>query len=160
MSRIAFVEAYERMRAIARSIGDRGQTLTPTEVVHEAWIRLEDRATWTSEAHFRALAAKAMRAVVVDRLRARSTDKRGGGWRPVPITGVPGGSIPVELLDLCSALDRLDGIDPRLGRVAELKLFGGLEMSDIASILEVSERTVKRDWRCARAWLATELSPS
>jgi RNA polymerase sigma factor (TIGR02999 family) len=136
-----------------------GHTLQPTALVHEAYLRLigQTRIDWRDRAHFFGLAATMMRRVLVDHARARLAAKR----RPEePLAELAEPSIsarPVEILDLDRALDRLAGRFPRQARVVELRYFAGLELDEIAAALGISDRTVKRDWRFARAFLLAEL---
>jgi RNA polymerase sigma factor (TIGR02999 family) len=137
-------------------------TLQTTDLVHEAYLRLIDqrRVDWRDRGHFLALAATMMRRVLVDRARARRAGKRGAGGTPVTLTdAVAAGLDPaMEVLDVDRAVERLAADYPRPARVVELRFFGGLELSEIGAVLDVAERTVKRDWAFARAWLARELA--
>lgn len=136
-------------------------TLQTTALVHEAFIRLagQRRVTWHDRGHFLALAATVMRRVLVDRARARRAAKRGSGVTAGVLTdAVAAGVDPAtEILDVDRALERLGASFPRQTRVVELRFFGGLEIEEIAAVLEVTERTVNRDWAFARSWLAREL---
>lgn len=152
---------YTELRRIAASRlrGERaGQTLQPTVLVHEAWMRLADqRAGWQNRSHFFALAAQAMRRIVVDRARRRIAAKRGGHAEQVPLDDVAyalASPLPDDrLLLLDAALDRLAALDPRQARVVELRYFAGLSVIETAEALDVSPATVKREWAAARAWL-------
>jgi RNA polymerase sigma factor (TIGR02999 family) len=139
----------------------RGMTLQTTALVHEAYLRLvgQRRLEFRDRGHFLALAATMMRRVLVDRARARAAGKRGGGAEQVTLTGVEAAGLDpaVELLDVDRALERLAAAYERPARVVELRFFGGLEFEEIAAVLEISDRTAKRDWAFARAWLAREL---
>lgn len=141
-----------------------GGTLQATDLVHEAYLRLVDQrqVEWRDRGHFLALAAMMMRRVLVDRARARKARKRGSGEATIALTDVAAAGVDpaVEILDVDRALDRLSAAYPRQARVVELRFFGGLELVEIGAVVEVTERTVKRDWAFARAWLARELSPS
>jgi RNA polymerase sigma factor (TIGR02999 family) len=155
---------YRELHAMARHrlAHERpGVTLQTTALVHEAYLRLvgQTRIDYRDRGHFLALAATMMRRVLVDRARARDAGKRGGGVEPVTLTGVDAAGLDpvVELLDVDRALDRLAEDYPRPARVVELRFFGGLEFEEIAAALGISERTAKRDWAFARAWLAREL---
>ncbi len=154
---------YDELKKIAAAHlrGERrGQTLDATGLVHEAFLRLvpQTHLDWRDRAHFFGLASTCMRRVLVDRARARAAVKRDPeGYR---LTDAPGLSTPEELLDLDRALARLAGEHPRLARVVEMRYFAGLELAEIAECLEVSERTLKRDWSFARAWLLRELEGS
>ncbi len=152
---------YTELRRIAaqRLRAERpGQTLQPTVLVHEAWMRLADqRAGWQNRSHFFAIAAQAMRRIVVDRARRRTAAKRGGHAEPVPLDEVAhllASPLPDDrLLLLDAALDRLAALDARQARVVELRYFAGLSVVDTAEALDVSPTTVKREWAVARAWL-------
>jgi RNA polymerase sigma factor (TIGR02999 family) len=137
-----------------------GHTLQPTALVHEAYLRLigQTRIAWRDRAHFFGLAATMMRRVLVDHARARLAAKR---RRDEPSPALPEPAVaepPVEILDLDRALDRLAERFPRHARVVEMRYFAGLEIDEIAAALEISDRTVKRDWRFARAFLLAELA--
>jgi len=138
-----------------------GHTLSPTALVHEAYIRLVDqtRVQWQDRAHFFAVASLAMRRVLVDHARRHRAARRGGGVRPLALDEV---EIPIQeraevLVALDEALDRLVRLDERLARVVELRFFGGLTEPEAAEVLGVVERTVRRDWVKARAWLLREM---
>ena len=141
-----------------------GHTLQPTDLVHEAYLRLAGgpSAHPGDRAHFLAIAARAMRHLLVDHARRRRAAKRGGGASPVRITNEQVGvdlSFD-ELLALDDALDRLGALDPRLRQVVECRFFGGLTEPETAEALGVTTRTVQRDWARARAWLYGELYPT
>jgi RNA polymerase sigma factor (TIGR02999 family) len=156
---------YAELRSLAeRQLRreDAGHTLSPTALVHEAYLRLVDqtRVQWQDRAHFFATAAQAMRRVLVDHARRRRALRRGGGVRPLALDEV---EIPLEeraeaLVALDDALRELESVDPRLGRVVELRFFGGLTETETAEVLGVTDRTVRRDWVKARAWLLRELA--
>ena len=136
-------------------------TLQPTALVHEAYLKMLGRAAihFRNRAHFFAVAAKVMRQVLVDYARARLTDKRGGG---VDIVHLEEALIfekgqPQEILDLSEALEKLEVQDLRAYQVIELRVFGGLTVEETAEALDVSPRTVKREWNLGRAWLLGEL---
>ncbi|HEY3243125.1 MAG TPA: sigma-70 family RNA polymerase sigma factor [Phycisphaerae bacterium] len=157
---------YDELRAVAASLlaGERaGHTLQPTALVHEAYLRLvgETRSNWQGRAHFLAVAANAMRRILVNHARDRRAAKRGGGeWHKVSLTAVdtPAPEQEVDLVALDDALQRLEKMDERLCRVVELRFFGGLTVPETAQVLAVSDRTVELDWRMARSWLFKELS--
>jgi RNA polymerase sigma-70 factor (ECF subfamily) len=140
-----------------------GHTLCTTALVHEAWLELSrlDRITWRNRHHYLALAAQAMRRVLVDHAVARRAQKRGGG-QPVesleqdPLLMVAGRE--GELLDLDDALRRLAALDERQGRVVECRFFGGMSVEETAAALGISPATVKREWSLARAWLNRDLA--
>jgi RNA polymerase sigma-70 factor (ECF subfamily) len=156
-------KVYAELRALARRFmtGERrDHTLQPTELVHEVYLRLvgQTEVEWKSRAHFYAIAAQAMRRTLVDHARARKRMKRGAGNVPlddgISIAGQP----PIDLLELDEALTELAKADPRKAKVVDFVLFGGLTAEETAAILQVSSRTVWRDWRYARAWLLQRLS--
>jgi RNA polymerase sigma factor (TIGR02999 family) len=155
---------YTELRALAaqqlRKEGP-GHTLEPTGLVHEAFLRLAGRGTVhvAARAQFFAVAAQAMRRVLVDHARRRRAEKRGGGQARLSITAAAGllDCPRVDLAELDDALARLEGLDTRQARIVELKFFAGLPVDEIAVALEVSPATVHRDWRMARAWLRNEL---
>lgn len=160
---------YEDLRRLARSFLSReraGHSLSPTELVHEAYQRLVEqvRVDLTGRAHFLALAAQAMRRLLVDHARHRSRTKRGGDWQRVtldPGLGAAEAAENVELeevLALDGALTKLESVDPREARIVELRYFAGMEVAEIATALGISKRTVDRDWLHARSWLKRELS--
>lgn len=156
---VPLVYAELRRIAASRLRGERaGHTLQPTVLVHEAWMRLADqRAGWQNRSHFFAIAAQAMRRIVVDRARRRTAAKRGGHAEQVPLDEVAhalASPLPDDrLLLLDAALDRLATLDARQARVVELRYFAGLSVVDTAEALDVSTATVKREWAAARAWL-------
>jgi RNA polymerase sigma factor (TIGR02999 family) len=158
-------EVYQELRRAARVrlANERaGHSLQPTDLVHEAFMRLEGYGSiaWKDRAHFFAVAARVMRRVLVDRARKRGAIKRGGAERTVTLTEprAPARSVDVDVLALNQALSRLAERDPRQCEVAELRYFGGLSQEEIAEVLGISVPTVKRDWRVARLWLRRELS--
>lgn len=155
---------YDELRRIAHQRLDRhrpGQTINTTALVHEAYIRLVDRpdAQWNDRAHFFATASRAMRFILVDYVRRRTADKRGGAEADLPLDGLElaADTQPVALLALDEALGRLNQMSERLGRLVELKFFGGLSFVDIAEVTGQNEKTVRRDWAKARLWLNREL---
>ena len=138
-----------------------GHTLQPTALVHEAYLKLvgEERAVCESRGHFLALAALAMRRVLCRHAERRAALKRGGDRARVELTDAALAlELPsVDVLGVDRALTRLEGVDPRAAKVVELRFFGGLSVEDAAAALEISPRTVEREWRVARAWLRREL---
>ncbi len=140
-----------------------GHTLPATALVHEAYLRLVDdsRVSWQGRSHFFAVSARVMRRLLIDHARGRGRQRRGGGWRRVTLAQslAPAGREldREQLLALDQALRQLDDLDARQARIVELRFFGGLTNAEIATVLEISERTVDRDWRFARAWLRQEL---
>ncbi len=154
---------YEALRRVAhRAVtARRGQRiLDPTDLVHECYIKLarNRRAGQISRPEFLALAAKAIRTVLVDRARELGSLKRGGAMRRVTLDGSTlMESEPVDLIGLEAALAKLAALDARMAQVVELRFFGGLEVREVAEALGVSSRTVDSDWSLARAWLHREL---
>ncbi len=156
---------YDELRAIARSKlrHERlGHTLNTTGLVHEAYLKLIqlDRVQWQSRAHFLAIAAQAMRNILVSHARSRKRLKRGGG---APHTSLEeAADLPVEeadrILALDAALDRLATLNPRHARVVECRFFGGMTIEETAAVLDVSPGTAKRDWSLVRLWLGRELA--
>ena len=136
-------------------------TLAPTALVNELYLRLVDqrRTSWQNRAHFFGLAAQLMRRILVDHARARSAEKRGGGVARISLEEVqdgdalPADSGVADVLAIDDALERLASIDPDQARIVELRFFGGLNVDEIAAVVGRSPRTVKREWRLARAWL-------
>jgi len=135
-------------------------TLTPTALVHEAYLRLVDQENmgWQSRAHFYAIAARVMRRVLIDHARRRLAGKRGGGQQMVTLhEDAAAVTTPENLLELDRALDRLDQLSPRQRQVVEMRFFGGMTHEETAAVLDVSVPTVRRDWRMAQAWLKREI---
>ena len=147
-------------RYLARERVD--HTLQPTALVHEAWIRLIDQTEleWQGRAHFLGIAAQAMRRILVDHARGRAREKRAAPGRRIEmeLQEITAGGQPVDVLGLDRALEELRGLSERQAKVVELRVFGALEESEIACALGISERTVQREWRFARAWLAEALA--
>lgn len=149
-------------RELARRRSDGG--LRTTGLLHEAYLKLVDHARLDVEgrAHFLAVAATAMRHILIDHARAQRTLKRGGGWRRISLDEPPasGDGRFDQLIDLDAALARLERFDERLGRVVECRFFGGMTVEETATALEVSPRTVDRAWQKAKAWLYREMYAS
>lgn len=158
---------YEELRRIAhRQLrGERpGHTLCTTDLVHEAYVKLADqtRAQFASRAHFLAVAAQAMRRILVAYARKVGAEKRGGKWRRLDLDQV---DIPIEeraeaLVVLDGALDRLTALNPRLAQIVECRFFGGMTEEETATALGVTDRTVRRDWVKAKGWLLSDLESS
>jgi RNA polymerase sigma-70 factor, ECF subfamily len=156
---------YDELRTLAAR-QFRGQpanhTLQPTVLVHEAFLRLVGQSdkSFSDRKHFFAVAATAMRQILVNHARAKNADKRGGGERPVllndEIVGSDGHNL--DVLDLNEAMEKLAAIDPRKFRVVELRFFAGLTVPEVADVLDVSVTTIESEWRAARAWLGVELT--
>jgi RNA polymerase sigma factor (TIGR02999 family) len=159
-------EAYDELRRVAGRLMSRERpdhTLAATALVNEAWLKLAGSGQMpvvADRAHFFALAARAMRHILVNHAQAKKADKRGGGAAHLTLAeaeGLAGHDNPANVLAVDQALKQLASADPRAAEVAELKVFGGLENAEIAQLLGVSEPTVKRDWVFARAHLAQSL---
>jgi RNA polymerase sigma factor (TIGR02999 family) len=138
-----------------------GHTLQPTALVHEAYLRLVEQkgGNWQDRAHFFAVAARTMRHLLVDHARARKADKRGGGMQQVELENATLFAADAEgIVALDEALTRLKEMDACQAKVVELRFFGGLNNQEIAEVLGISERTVRREWCMAKAWLFSELS--
>jgi RNA polymerase sigma-70 factor, ECF subfamily len=159
-----FSVTYEELRRLASTVrrGDPAATLSPTALVNEAWLKLaaSPRFTTTSRLHFKRIAARAMRQLLVEAARRRKAGKRGGG-DAILISFSESLEEPAssesQLLALDQALEELARLNPRQALVVESRFFGGLDIPETASLLEVSEATILRDWRAAKAWLAHEL---
>jgi RNA polymerase sigma-70 factor, ECF subfamily len=158
-------QVYAELRRLAAGYmrAERGHhTLQPTALVNEAYVRLvqQSQIPWQSRAHFFATASQLMRHILVDHARARQAGKRGGVQRQVTLTEaiLQSRNRTIDVLILHEALEHLAQFDPRQARIAELHFFGGLNFEEIAAVLDLSERTVKRGWSMARAWLKGELS--
>ena len=166
---------YAELRRIARVQLRRespGQTIQPTALVHEVYLRFVDqqRAGWQNRAQFFAVAAQLMRRVIVDHARARQAEKRGGSAVHVALQEAhEGGARPpdagaeaahaADMLAIDAALDRLTAIDADQARIIELRFFAGMTIEETAHVLKRSPRTIKREWRLAKAWLYRELGP-
>ena len=161
-----FTLAYEELRRLASAIrrGEQSHTLTPTALVNEAWLKLSATPALgrLSQLEFKRVAARAMRQVLIEAARRRRAEKRGGGAGLVTFDESlnPGPTTSDELLDLHDALEALAQVNPRQAALVESRFFGGLETAEISELLGISEATVLRDWRAARAWLLLELSRS
>ncbi len=162
-----FPVVYGELRALAGhyfSARRGGHTLQPTLLADEVFMKLVRKTdvSWESRAHFFAVAAKAMRDLLVDHARSKRARKRGGDRQRIALTAVDADGARVEdgaidLIDLEDALVQLGRIDPRQERIVELRFFAGLSVAETAHVLGVSERTVLYDWRMARAWLRAQL---
>ncbi|HEV2214531.1 MAG TPA: ECF-type sigma factor [Terracidiphilus sp.] len=159
-----FSATYEELRRLASSVrrGDPSATLSPTALVNEAWIKMagSPQIGATSRLHFKRIAARAMRQLLVEAARRRNAGKRGSGAEITvnfdeALQKTPSGSR--EVLALNVALDELARMNPRQAVMVESRFFGGLDIPETASLLNISEATVLRDWRAAKAWLAHEL---
>ena len=161
-----FSVTYEELRRLASSVrrSDPSATLSPTTLVNEAWLKLASspRFTSTSRLHFKRIAARAMRQVLIEAARRRNASKRGGwGLTIVAFDELSDGTAACacgkELLALDAALEELARMNPRQAMMVESRFFGGLDVAETAALLDVSEATILRDWRAAKAWLAHEL---
>ena len=160
-----FSMTYEELRRLAATIkrGDPACTLNPTALVNEAWLKLakSPRIQAMSSVHFKRIAARAMRQLLIEAARRRNARKRGGDGEVAFVTfddSLDGAATCAEnLLALNAALDELAHLEPRQAMIVESRFFGGLEMQEIASLLGLSEATILRDWRAAKAWLGHEL---
>ena len=161
-----FPLVYNELRRMAarRLRGERdGHTLSTTALVHEAWLELTklNRIQWQNRAHFLAVAAQAMRRILIDYAVARRRQKRGGGQPIESLDQADALAVAYsrsdELVALDEALDRLQAMNPRQARIVECRFFGGMSVEETADALAVSPATVKREWAAARAWLNREL---
>lgn len=159
-----FSVAYEELRRLASTVrrSDPGATLTPSTLVNEAWLKLANSPPLaaTSQVHFKRIAARAMRQVLIESARRRAATKRGGKdvafvTFDEELHDYAAGA--TEMLALDAALDELARLLPRQAIIVEYHFFGGLELTEIAELLHLSESTIHREWRAARAWLAHEL---
>jgi RNA polymerase sigma factor (TIGR02999 family) len=155
---------YDELRRIARRClhGERAHSVQATELVNEAFLRLVNvqQIDWQNRTHFWAMSARLMRRVLVDLARSRGADKRGGGAVRVAFdeTAIGGDRSEVDVIRLDDALNALAALDDRKSRVVELRFFGGLTADETAAALQVSSKTVLRDWEFARAWLQRALT--
>jgi RNA polymerase sigma factor (TIGR02999 family) len=160
-----FSLTYEELRRLASSVrrGDPSATLSPTVLVNEAWLKLANSPNIgaASRLHFKRIAARAMRQLLIEAARRRHTHKRGGDDDVTVITFdesmVPAATCGRELIALDIALEELARIEPRQALMVESRFFGGLDITETAALLGVSEATILRDWRAAKAWLAQAL---
>lgn len=155
---------YDELRALAGAHFRRQEadhTLQPTALVHEVFLRLVDQTSveWNGRPHFLAVAATAMRQILIDHARRRRAAKRGGHLQRVTLAavGTPTADKEVDLIALDDALAELAALDERKHRVVVMRFFGGLTVEEVAQVLEVSKTTVESDWRSARAWLGVRL---
>jgi RNA polymerase sigma-70 factor (ECF subfamily) len=162
---LALMYAELRRRAKAWMRRERvDNTLQPTALVHEVWLRMIQQREWNlkNRADFFAMAAAMMRRILIDHARAVNAEKRGGDKVFVPLENGMAVAIafPAELLDIHRALERLAQVDQHRARIVELRFFGGLSDDEVAEVIGVSPTTVYRQWRAARAWLSRELAGS
>jgi len=156
---------YKELRNLAHNFLYRerlGHTLQTTALVHEAYLKLIDQndARWQNRAHFFAIAAQAMRRILIDSARKHAAAKRGGPQAALSLDEVADIALEpdINLLKLDEALNELAKIDPRQSRIVELRYFGGLTIEETAEVISVSPATVKREWMMARAWLHQEIT--
>ena len=156
---------YEQLRAAARkqmAQERRDHTLQATALVHEAYVRLVGSrdVSWENRAHFYVAAAEAMRRVLIEHARKRGREKRGGERQRIPLSGDELALDPnyEEIMSVDAAIRRLEKQDGRMARIVRLRFFAGLGVKEIAAVLGLSDRTVRREWALARAWLHRELS--
>jgi RNA polymerase sigma factor (TIGR02999 family) len=162
-----FSLVYEELRRLASYIRRRDGSITinSTSLVHEAWMKLKDspHVAASSMPHFKAIAARAMRQVLVDEARRRGARKRGGEGQAIVVTLDDDiqaiASCDAELLALESALEQLAAMNLRQARMVECRFFGGLNVAETAELLGVSESAIERDWRATKAWLAGRIRP-
>jgi RNA polymerase sigma factor (TIGR02999 family) len=159
-----FSVTYEELRRLASAVkrGDPSVTLSPTALVNEAWLKLSKSPAFTtaSRLHFKRIAARAMRQLLIEAARRRNANKRGGGGDVTVAFDDSFDEKPAsgrDLIALDTALEQLAQMNPRQAMMVESRFFGGLDVAETAELLEVSEATVLRDWRAAKAWLAHEL---
>lgn len=155
---LVYAELRRQARRFMRAERVR-HTLQPTALAHEAYLRLAGRnRAWADRSHFFAVAARAMRQVLVDHARRRRAAKREAWLVSSPDERRPQAALPVDLLDLDDALTALGRLDPKQLEIVELRFFGGLSVDETAEALGLSPRTIKRDWSTARAWLKRRLT--
>lgn len=158
-------QVYDELRNIARRSLQRERpdhTLQTTALVHEAYLRLVDqrKVNIQHRGHFFAVAAQVMRRILVDHARSHVAGKRGGGAEKVALddNAAIAPAIDLDFVALDASLNRLAALDPRQGRIVELRFFGGMTVEETAAVLDLSPATVKNEWRLAKAWLFSELS--
>ena len=158
-----FSLTYEELRRLAAAVrrNDPSATLSPTALVNEAWLKLRESpgVARTTRLHFKRIAARAMRQVLIEAARRRRSEKRGGGAVVVTFDDAlqETASTAEDLVALDDALNDLAKLEPRQALLVETRFFGGMDVAETAQLLNVSESTVLRDWRAAKAWLAREL---
>jgi RNA polymerase sigma factor (TIGR02999 family) len=158
-----FSATYEELRRLAAAVrrNDPSATLSPTALVNEAWLKLRESpgVANTSRLHFKRIAARAMRQVLIEAARRRRSEKRGGGAVVVTFDDSlqETSSTADDLVALDEALNDLARLEPRQALLVESRFFGGMDVAETAQLLDISESTALRDWRAAKAWLAREL---
>ncbi|HEY3863980.1 MAG TPA: sigma-70 family RNA polymerase sigma factor [Verrucomicrobiae bacterium] len=155
---------YEELRGLAAAkmtSENPGQTLQPTALVHEAWLRLagDDNRKWNDRTHFFAAAAEAMRRILVDNARRKRALRHGGGQQAIELPEIAVETVPKDdqLLAVSEALDKLAAADPEKAELVKLRYFVGMTIEEASQVLGISERTAKRQWAYARAWLGQEI---
>jgi len=157
-----FPLVYDEMRRLARAMMNRqspGHSLQPTDLVHNVFVKLSksEHPNWENKKHFMAVAARAMRSILVDHARAKQRKKRTAGEKRVPmddwVEDFQKNEIGMDLISLNEYLASLESKDPRAAQVLEMRFFGGFSMEEIAAALGISERTIDRDWKFARVWI-------
>ena len=155
---------YDELRRIASHLMTHERSehiLQPTALVHEAYLRLvgDSSLEWKDRAHFMGIAARAMRQILVDHARRRSTEKRGGGFKRITFheNTLIGVNQDIEILELNEAMEKFSSLDQRAARVVEMRVFSGITVNEVAHVLDISVRTVHEDWTMARMWLGREL---
>jgi len=161
---VLFTRVYDSLKGLAHTVraGRACETLNTTALVHEVFLKLRSAGPepWKDESHFFAVAARAMRQILVDAARRAAALKRGGSSHDFVAYDDAAHAAPIkaeELIELDAALERLGMMDPRRAQVVEHRIFGGLSTADTAKVLGISTGTVERDWRAARAWLSSEI---
>ena len=155
---------YDELRSLARSYikhQNPGHTLEPTALVHEAYLKLvqQDNPNYEGRVHFFAVAAKAMRQLLIDHARKKNAAKRGEGWERITLSEIHNDRTQdIDVLDLDEALTELATLDAQHASIVELRFFGGLTIEETAQELGVSTSTIEREWRAAKAWLSGRLS--
>jgi RNA polymerase sigma-70 factor, ECF subfamily len=162
-----FAAVYQQLRNLAGQFFRRepkGNTLQPTALVHEAYLKLVDQkhVDWKGQTHFFAIAAQAMRRILVDHARRRGATKRGGDRHRIALHDdlVSASNRDEDLLSLDNALTKLMKLDPRQAQMTELRFYGGLSVAEVAKVMGISTRSVEREWTMVRAWLRRELTTS
>ena len=157
---LVYADLYEAARR-AMSRGRRGNTLQTTALINELYVRMVDlrRVTWQNRAHFFAVCARLMRNILIDLFRSANYQKRGGGMERTTLdAAIVSPESRSDLVAIDEALTRLAEFDARKSQVVELRFFGGLSVKETAEVLKVSQETVLRDWKLAKAWLLNELT--
>jgi RNA polymerase sigma factor (TIGR02999 family) len=160
-----FETLYDELRRLARGHmrkEDPGHTLSATALTHEAWFRMaeQSRTHWRNRNHFLAVASTMMRRILVNHEQARRADKRDAEIANISLTGLEAIALPPDrdVLAVHESLLAFEAVDPRAAKIVELRFFGGLEIDEIAQVMDISPATVKRDWTLAKAWLHRDLT--